>query len=222
MNTIKLIWNVDLRTLTLSRRRPLSYRNQSIDLLCKSMDWFLYDNGPRHEGVNSLIATLFNYSFVWDIYFTAKIFIMHIISIGLIYVWYVSVCRGVFRTQQNICGGASYRKLQESLIVDVRMGSNYTSGITFTVEKVSRMSMFVSFSQRQFCQSHWEIYPWSSAWINKKCVGSRCNLFLGLFLQLNGLTLYCELQIILVVMLLLFSVVFRITFFNFSFSAKKI
>ena len=38
--------------LTLSRRRPLSYRNQPIDLLCKSMDWFLYDNGLRHESVN--------------------------------------------------------------------------------------------------------------------------------------------------------------------------
>ena len=36
--------------------RPLSYRNQSIDLLFKSMDcfpdWFLYDNGLRHERVN--------------------------------------------------------------------------------------------------------------------------------------------------------------------------
>ena len=29
------------KSLTLSRRRPLSYRNQSIDLLRKSMDWFL-------------------------------------------------------------------------------------------------------------------------------------------------------------------------------------
>ena len=29
--------------LILSWRRPLSYRNQSIDLLCKWMDWFLYD-----------------------------------------------------------------------------------------------------------------------------------------------------------------------------------
>ena len=38
-------------TLTLSWRRPLSYRNQSIDLLCKSMNWFLYDNGPSHERV---------------------------------------------------------------------------------------------------------------------------------------------------------------------------
>ena len=43
--TYCLIW------LTLSWRRPLSYRNQSIDLLCKSVDWFLYDNGLRHEKV---------------------------------------------------------------------------------------------------------------------------------------------------------------------------
>ena len=38
--------------LTLSRRRPLSYRNQSIDLRSKSIDWFLYDNGLRLERVN--------------------------------------------------------------------------------------------------------------------------------------------------------------------------
>ena len=37
--------------LTLSRRRPMSYRNQSFDLLRKSMDWFLYDIGLRHERV---------------------------------------------------------------------------------------------------------------------------------------------------------------------------
>ena len=37
--------------VTLSWRRPLSYRNQSIDLQSKSMDWFLYDNGPRPERV---------------------------------------------------------------------------------------------------------------------------------------------------------------------------
>ena len=42
----------NLLSLTLSWRRPLSYRNQSIDLLCKSMDWFLYDNGLCHERVN--------------------------------------------------------------------------------------------------------------------------------------------------------------------------
>ena len=38
--------------LTLSWRMPLSYRNQSTDLRSKSMDWFLYDNGLRHEMVN--------------------------------------------------------------------------------------------------------------------------------------------------------------------------
>ena len=38
--------------LTLSWRRPLSYRKQFIDLQSKSMDWFLYDNGLRHEKVN--------------------------------------------------------------------------------------------------------------------------------------------------------------------------
>ena len=37
--------------LTLSWRRLLSYRNQSIDFLCKSMDWFLYDNDLHHERV---------------------------------------------------------------------------------------------------------------------------------------------------------------------------
>ena len=42
--------------LTLSWRRPLSYRNQSIDLLGKSMDWFLYDNGLRHERVKTRIT----------------------------------------------------------------------------------------------------------------------------------------------------------------------
>ena len=38
----------------LSRQRPLSYRNQSIDLRSKSMDWFLYDNGLRLERVKAL------------------------------------------------------------------------------------------------------------------------------------------------------------------------
>ena len=37
--------------LTLSLRKPTSYRNESIDLLCKSMDWFLYDIGLRGERV---------------------------------------------------------------------------------------------------------------------------------------------------------------------------
>ena len=38
-------------SLTLSWRRLLSYRNQSIDLLRKSVNWFLYDSGLRHERI---------------------------------------------------------------------------------------------------------------------------------------------------------------------------
>ena len=40
--------------LTLSWRRPLSYRNQSIDFQCKSIEWFLYGNGLRHERVKKI------------------------------------------------------------------------------------------------------------------------------------------------------------------------
>ena len=41
-----------LNPLTLSRRRSLSYRNQSIDLQRISMDLFLYDRDLRHERVH--------------------------------------------------------------------------------------------------------------------------------------------------------------------------
>ena len=43
------------RILTLSWRRSLSYRNQSIDLQSKSMNWFLYDRDLRHERVNTFL-----------------------------------------------------------------------------------------------------------------------------------------------------------------------
>ena len=40
-----------LNPLTLSWRRPLSYRNQSIDFQSKSIDWLLHDSSLRHEKV---------------------------------------------------------------------------------------------------------------------------------------------------------------------------
>ena len=36
----------------------LSYWNQCIDLLCKSVDWFLYDRYFRHERVNGINADI--------------------------------------------------------------------------------------------------------------------------------------------------------------------
>ena len=52
---IKICDKSVLKPLTLSWRSPLSYRNQSIDLQSKSMDWFLYDNRLRHERVKSFV-----------------------------------------------------------------------------------------------------------------------------------------------------------------------
>ena len=37
---------------TLSWRRPLSYRNQSTELFCKSLNWFLHNRDFHHERVN--------------------------------------------------------------------------------------------------------------------------------------------------------------------------
>ena len=41
-------------TLTRSWQRSLSNRSQSVDLLCKSMDWFLYDIDLCHEEIKIL------------------------------------------------------------------------------------------------------------------------------------------------------------------------
>ena len=43
--------NVNITFINSFMREVLSYRNQSIDLLSKSMDRFLYDRGLRHERV---------------------------------------------------------------------------------------------------------------------------------------------------------------------------
>ena len=56
--------------LTFSWRRCLSYRNQFIDLLCKSMFWFLYDRHLRHERVRESIyvarASLFSLDYLFS------------------------------------------------------------------------------------------------------------------------------------------------------------
>ena len=44
-----------IQSLTLSWWRSLSHRNQSIDLLCKSMDWFRYNKDLHHEWLSLII-----------------------------------------------------------------------------------------------------------------------------------------------------------------------
>ena len=77
-NFVNVIFITLISHLTLSWRTPLSYRNQSIHLPTKSMDWFLYDNGLRHERVKSTIISfrqVFLYADILDIF---EIFIMQI------------------------------------------------------------------------------------------------------------------------------------------------
>ena len=62
---------VSLQLLTLSRWRPISYRNQSIDLQSKSMDWFLYDIGLHRERIN--IIKCFCLKFVINKIFTMTV-----------------------------------------------------------------------------------------------------------------------------------------------------
>ena len=54
---------------------------------------------------------------------------------------------GCMKTQSKTYNGASLQKSQESSIVDVRLGSKYSSGIGFTVEKVYRMPIFIWYGQ---------------------------------------------------------------------------
>ena len=43
---------------TLSWRRCLSYRNQFINLLCKLMNWFIYDRHLHHERVKGALIQI--------------------------------------------------------------------------------------------------------------------------------------------------------------------
>ena len=55
-----------VQILPLSWRGPLSYRNQSIDLQRKSMDWFLYDNGNQWTGFYMITASVLKGLNVWQ------------------------------------------------------------------------------------------------------------------------------------------------------------
>ena len=78
---------------------------------------------------------------------------------------YVNVRRAVFRTQLNIYGRASLWKSQKSFIVDIWLGFKCASGVSFTVEKVYRTSIFVWHSQSQLCLSQKFITDLLVSWI---------------------------------------------------------
>ena len=53
---IILVNTVNMFNLTLSWWWSQSCKNQSIDLLCKSMHWFLYERDLLHERVNPMLT----------------------------------------------------------------------------------------------------------------------------------------------------------------------
>ena len=55
-NNVPLTWYLYSLILIYLWGKSLSYRNQSSELLCKSMDWFLYHGDLRHEVVNEFIS----------------------------------------------------------------------------------------------------------------------------------------------------------------------
>ena len=73
---------ITLRDFNPFKTRPLPHRNQSIDLLHKSMDWFLYDNGLRLERVKidpvSLVNQTHFYFVILSMYF---LFVLHFFRI---------------------------------------------------------------------------------------------------------------------------------------------
>ena len=57
-STTSLLQNYNKLILTLSWRSSQPDKNRSFDLLCKSMNWFLYDRDLRNERVNQVITAL--------------------------------------------------------------------------------------------------------------------------------------------------------------------
>ena len=81
-NSQSYSFDLFLPTLTLSQWGHLWYRNQSTDLLSKSMDWFLYDRDLRRERVSRYWLWLFEikwciYEFLWTFIYTLSSKVTH-------------------------------------------------------------------------------------------------------------------------------------------------
>ena len=63
------------KSLNVSWRRSLSYRNQSVDLQSKSLDWFLYDRDFHHERIKVglfLLASIIALQKWWKMLFISS------------------------------------------------------------------------------------------------------------------------------------------------------
>ena len=65
---------VNSSNLTFSWRRSLSHRNLSIDLLCKSIQWFLYDRNSVMKELPCAEGPWWKFqSLVWSLWFSIKL-----------------------------------------------------------------------------------------------------------------------------------------------------
>ena len=99
--------------LTLSWRRPLSYRNQSIDLRSKSMDWFLYVTASVMKGLTSKLKYYRWKSYNW-------LFILFIINNSFPILWH----RCIFRSFTDTYSRHEITKFCRFLVILFILTSN--------------------------------------------------------------------------------------------------
>ena len=125
--------------------------DQLIRELCIKINPIIDLSGVCHLDLeisfNSLTATLFLSTFVKrNVFYSENIqYVYNFYGTNL----YVDVCRAAFRTQSNICNGASLGKSRKSFTEVALLGSKYASVISFTAEKIYRASLSFKYSQSQ-------------------------------------------------------------------------
>ena len=84
--------------LGLSWQRPLSYRNQFIDLRSKPTDWFLYHSGLRHERVK-ILMTFIRITIQNKYYATKTKYIrttFYIYYVYFLYIFYIGLLKFIY------------------------------------------------------------------------------------------------------------------------------
>ena len=128
--------------LTLSWRRLSPYRNHSIDLLCKSVDWFLYDNGLRHERVKSH----FNVPPIFDIWIEARPrkFVTKKIYLSIILLYRFAGLNVIFFKTQTECS-------VETMLCSTWRNSDRTSDKTSFWKKIKNSCTLINIKLRTPC-----------------------------------------------------------------------
>ena len=125
-------------------RRSLLYRNQSIDLLCKLMDWFLYDRDLCHEITHYTLMANFHHSWKRDCcgtWFPPLIadFGWAVVSLFMINLLLFCQNQLMFCHQQS-CEKGSYS--QQILLTKKKYFIKGLNRITITAWKVSKYGVF--------------------------------------------------------------------------------